>query len=73
LGRATHPEKLQARHKGVEDNMNTAWISGRELNFPDLKVSNALLSNCASLEEALDRNDYLFFREVLDQNALAKL
>jgi hypothetical protein len=73
LGRAAHPEKPQARHKGVEDDMKTPWICGRDLNFPDLKVSNALLSNRASLEEALDRNGYLFFREVLDQNALAKL
>jgi hypothetical protein len=53
--------------------MKTPWICGRDLNFLDLKVSNALLSNRASLEEALDRNGYLFFREVLDQNALAKL
>lgn len=50
--------------------MNTAWISGRELNFPDLTVSNALLSDRAALAEALDRNDYLFFREVLDYDAL---
>jgi hypothetical protein len=53
--------------------MDTGWFTGRDLNFPDLEVSNARLGDHAALEAALDCNGYLFFRDVLDQSAVAQL
>lgn len=53
--------------------MTTTWISGRELDLPPLAISNDLLRDPAALEEAFDRDGYLFFSDVLDHKAVSAL
>ena len=47
------------------------WLSTEDIHqLPDLTVSNELLGHRERLDAALDRDGYLFFRDVLDRAAL---
>lgn len=51
----------------------TAWILGEDLEIGRLRESNDLIGNREALDEAWNRDGYLFFRNVLDQEAVARL
>lgn len=51
----------------------TAWLEGMKLDIAPLRESNDLLGDRAALDAAWERDGYLFFRDVLDQDAVAQL
>src|SRR5271154_3433938 len=53
--------------------MSAPWIVGKDLKIPALRVSNSILNDRAALAAALDRDGYLFFRDVLDHQVVAAL
>jgi ectoine hydroxylase-related dioxygenase (phytanoyl-CoA dioxygenase family) len=53
--------------------ISSTWVTGKDLKFPPLTVSNDLLNDHAALAAALERDGYLFFRDVLDPQAVADL
>lgn len=53
--------------------MSTAAPASNQLRMRELNVSNHLLDDRAALDAAWERDGYLFFRDVLDQGAVARL
>jgi ectoine hydroxylase-related dioxygenase (phytanoyl-CoA dioxygenase family) len=50
-----------------------AWVKGQHLPLAELCVSNEHIGDKAALDRAWDRDGYLFFRGVLDRDAVTRL
>lgn len=60
--------------KGRKDQaMNAPWAVGRQLRFPRLRTSNAILGDRAALDAAFERDGYWYFENILDHAAVAAL
>ena len=53
--------------------MNATWLANREIDVPEMNVSNELLEDREALNRAMNRDGYLFFKGVLDIQAVERL
>lgn len=51
----------------------TVWVEGTKLGIAPLRESNDILGDRSALDAAWERDGYLFFRDVLDKNAVRQL